>query len=159
MDPVDRKTVLALQKQGRITNVELARMNDLAPSSMLERVRRLEDKGIIKGYQAVVDPKALGFEVHALVMVNLDLHRAEAIDQFEQRIRSIPEVTACFHVTGRYDYLIHVMARDMEHLGEMIKHTLGRVGGVEKQETFIALSTIKEGNGDFLETIPEDGKR
>ena len=159
MDLVDRRTILALQKQGRMTNVELARMNDLAPSSMLERVRRLEERGIINGYQAVVDPKALGFEVHAMVMINLDLHRAEAIDLFEERIRAIPEVTACYHVTGRYDYLIHVMARNMEHLGELIKHTLGKVGGVEKQETFITLSTIKESNGDFLETLPEDGTR
>ncbi len=156
MDPIDQKIVAALQKRGRMTNVELARLADLAPSSMLERVRRLEERGVIKGYHASIDPKAIGYEVRAVVMINLDLHRAEAIDDFEDRIRAIPEVTGCFHLTGRYDYLVHVVARDIEHLGELIKHTLGKVGGVEKQETFITLSTIKEDSGYSVESLLEE---
>ena len=84
MDAIDRKIITTLQKQGRITNVELARMNDLAPSSMLERVRRLEDKGIIQGYHAVLDPKAIGYQIQALVMLSLDRHQERGIEIFEK---------------------------------------------------------------------------
>ncbi len=147
MDNTDRKIVEILQQQGRITNVELARMNDLAPSSMLERVRRLEERGVIRGYQAVLDPKALGYQIQAMVMINLDRHQAGPIDLFEERIRAVPEVVACFHLTGRYDYMVHVAVRDIDHLGDLVKNTLAGIAGLEKQETFLVLSTVKEDEG------------
>jgi Lrp/AsnC family transcriptional regulator, leucine-responsive regulatory protein len=156
MDAIDRKIVTTLQKQGRITNVELARMNDLAPSSMLERVRRLEEKGIICGYRAVLAPKQLGYNVQALVMVTLDRHQERGIDLFETGVLGVPEVKACYHVTGRYDYILHVAARDIEHLGDLLKHRLGAIGGVEKLETFLSLSTVKEDQGYSLKPLFED---
>ena len=103
MDAIDRNIVKTLQRQGRITNVELARLNELAPSSMLERVRRLEERGVITGYRAALDPKKLGYQVEALVMVTLDRHQAGAIDRFESGIQGVPEVRTCYHLTGRYE--------------------------------------------------------
>jgi Lrp/AsnC family leucine-responsive transcriptional regulator len=156
MDSTDKKIIESLQNNGRMTNVDLARMNDLAPSSMLERVRRLEEKGIIKGYRAVVDPKALGYTVQAMVMINLDRHQAGPIDVFEDKIRSVPEVKTCYHLTGQYDYVVHLVVQDIDHLGETVKHTLASIDGVEKQETFLALSVIKDDEGYSLERVSEE---
>lgn len=153
MDRTDRKILGALQEKGRISNVELARMNDMAPSSMLERVRRLEDRGIIKGYRAELDPKQLGYHVAAMVMLNLDRHQATGIEDFEASIREVPEVKACYHLAGRYDYILHVVVRDIDHLGQLVKHTLGAIRGLEKQETFLLLSTVKEDSGLSLEPL------
>jgi len=156
MDSIDKNIVTTLQKQGRMTNVELARLNDLAPSSMLERVRRLEEKGIIRGYRAVLEPKLLGYRVQALVMVTLDRHQERGIEMFETGVLTVPEVKACYHVTGRYDYILLVAARDIEHLGDLVKHRLGAIGGVEKLETFLALSTVKEDEGYSLAPLTEE---
>ncbi len=154
MDSTDKNIIELLQKQGRMTNVELARSNDLAPSSMLERVRRLEERGVIKNYQAVLDPKALGYNVQAMVMISLDRHQADPIDSFEEKVLSVPEVKTCYHLTGRYDYVVHLIVRDIDHLGEVVKHTLASIGGVEKQETFLVLSTVKEDEGYSLDGVP-----
>lgn len=158
MDPVDRTTLEALQRNGRISNAELARINDMAPSSMLERVRRLEDRGVIMGYSAVLDPKVIGYQAEAMVMVTLDRHQESPIDDFEQGVRDIPEVRSCYHLTGRYDYILHVAVRDIDHLGELVRHTLAGIGCVEKQETFLILSTIKPDTGYALEPLDNEGE-
>jgi len=153
MDRTDRKILEILKTNGRVSNADLAREVGMAPSSMLERVRRLEDKGVIRGYRAVLDPKQLGYQVQAMVMINLGRHAQERIEDFEAGVAAIPEVKACFHVTGRYDYILHLAARDIDHLSELVKHRLGALGGVEKQETFLVLSTVKEDQGYSLEPL------
>jgi len=149
---VDRKLLAALQASGRISNADLARAVDLAPSSTLDRVRRLEERGFIRGYRAMLDPAALGLHVQATVLISLDRHQAGPIDEFEARVRAVPEVRTCLHVTGRYDYLLHVVVRDIDHLRGLLTHGLGAIRGVEKQETFLVLSTVKDDQG-----VPLDG--
>ena len=156
MDAIDRKILATLQERGRTTNVELARASGLAPSSMLDRVRRLEDRGVILGYRAVLDAEKLGYHVAALVMINLDRHQTTGIDTFEAGVAAIPEVKACFHVTGRYDYILHLAARDIDHLSELVKHRLGALGGVEKQETFLVLASVKDDQGYALQPLEPD---
>ena len=156
MDSIDRSIVATLQAQGRIPNAELARMNNLAPSTTLERIRRLESQGVIRGYQALLDPQMLGLHVQALVLITLDRHQVGSIDDFEDGVRAIPEVMTCSHLTGRYDYMLHVVVRDMDHLGELVKCTLAAIGGVEKQETFLVLSTVKENTGYPLEIVTDE---
>jgi len=156
MDPIDRKLIAALQTDGRISNADLARRIDLAPSTTLERVRRLEERGVIRGYRAQLDPRALGFQMQAMVLIVLDRHQVGPIDEFEARIRAVPEVKACHHLTGRYDYMVHVVVRDIDHLRDLVTHTLAATRGVEKQETFLVLSTVKEDSGYALEAMPEN---
>lgn len=156
MDKIDGRILSTLQQHGRTTNVELARMNNLAPSSMLDRVRRLEEKGYIRGYRAELDPKALGYQVAAMVMINLGRHESQRIEAFEAGVAAIPEVKMCFHVTGRYDYVLHLAARDIDHLSELVKHKIGALDAVEKQETFLVLSTVKEDQGFALEPLALD---
>jgi Lrp/AsnC family leucine-responsive transcriptional regulator len=153
MDPIDRDIVAALQSNGRISNVELARLVDLAPSTTLERVRRLEERGVIRGYRALLDPQALGFGLQAMVMVNLGRHQAVPIEDFEAQIRAVPEVQSCYHLTGQYDYLLHVVARDIDHLRELVTQNLAAIRGVEKQETFLVLTTLKEDRGYSLDLL------
>jgi len=156
MDQADRTILRALQENGRIANVDLARLCELAPSTTLDRVRRLEDRGIIRGYRTSVDCGALGLGLQAMVMINLGRHQANPIEDFEAEIRAVPEVRACFHVTGRYDYLAHVVVRDIDHLRELVTRRIAAIRGVEKEETFLVLSTPKEDEGCPLELAPED---
>lgn len=151
MDRADFGIIASLQEQGRLTNVELARINRLAPSTTLERVRRLEERGVIRGYRAILDPVALGYQVQAMVMVTLNRHEAGSIDAFEESIKAVPEVKAGFHLTGQYDYMLHVVARDIDHLRELVTKNLAGLRGIEKQETFLVLSTVKEDQGYVLD--------
>ncbi len=160
MDAADRSLLAALQSNGRSANVELARRCELAPSTTLERVRRLEERGVIRGYRAVLDPQALGYTVQALVLINLARHQVGSIDEFEDRVRAVREVKTCFHVTGQYDYLLHLVVRDIDHLRDLVTHTLASIRGVEKQETLLALSTPKVDEGYAIPTEPgEDPNR
>jgi len=152
MDAVDNKIIELLQANARITNVELARANNMAPSSMLDRVRRLEERGVIKGYTTLLDPQKIGVNVEAIVMICLGRHQERSIDTFEDSVRAIPEVRACWHVAGRYDYALLVAVRNIEHLGELIKRELSSIPGIEKQETFLTLSTVKEDRGVSIPT-------
>ena len=153
MDRTDRKILESLQANGRMSNADLAREAGKAPSSMLERVRRLEEKGTISGYRAMLDPRQLGYTVQAMVMINLARHQETRIEDFEAGVRAIPEVKACFHVAGRYDYILHLAVRDIDHLADLVKHRLSAIGGVEKQETFLVLSTVKKDRGYALEPL------
>ncbi|MCK7482788.1 MAG: Lrp/AsnC family transcriptional regulator [Candidatus Moduliflexus flocculans] len=110
-------------------------------------MRRLEERGLIRGYRAVLDPQGLGYHAQAVVMINLTGHQAKSIDLFEAQVRALLEVKLCLNVTGRYDYLLHVVVRDIEHLRRLVSHELAAIGGVQKQETFLVLATAKEDQG------------
>jgi len=150
VDDIDLRLLAALQENARRPNAELARHVGLAPSTTLERVRRLEERGLIRGYRAVLDPQGLGYHAQAVVMINLTGHQARSIDSFEAQVRALPEVKLCLNVTGRYDYLLHVVVRDIEHLRRLVSHELAAIGGVQKQETFLVLASAKEDQGIAL---------
>jgi Lrp/AsnC family transcriptional regulator, leucine-responsive regulatory protein len=156
MDTLDLKLLSILQANARIANAELARQVELAPSSTLDRVRRLEDRGLIQGYRAILDSQRLGFHVQAVVMINLAGHQAGPIDTFEAQVRALPEVKLCLNITGRYDYLLLVMARDIDHLRQLVTCNLAAIGGVQKQETFLVLATAKEDQGLVLPQNPQN---
>jgi Lrp/AsnC family leucine-responsive transcriptional regulator len=143
MDDLDAQILGALQRDGRAKNADLAREFGVAPSTMLERVRRLEERGIIRGYRAVADLKALGLTVQGFVMVILDRHNTELIRRLEEEIQSIPHVRSCFHLTGRFDYMLQVAARDLDHLGDLIKSQIATIPGIGRLETFVILSEVK----------------
>ncbi len=147
MDNIDRHTLKALQLDGRKKNSELAKEVGLAPSTMLDRVKKLEDKGILKGYKAVVDPEKIGLKAQGFACISLDRHRVKDIELLEQEINKIPNVRACYHITGRFDYLLHVVAPDIGDLGQLIKKKLATIPGMGKIETFIVYSEVKPDHG------------
>ncbi|NOX33463.1 MAG: Lrp/AsnC family transcriptional regulator [Deltaproteobacteria bacterium] len=147
MDKIDRHTLKALQRDGRKKNSELAKENKLAPSTMLDRVKKLEDKGILKGYRAVVDPAKLGLKAQGFACISLGRHRVKDIEVLEKEIDKIPNVRACYHITGRFDYLLHVVAPDLNDLGNLIKEKLATIPGMGKIETFIVYAEVKPDQG------------
>lgn len=153
MDQTDRKILAALQSDARRKNADLARELGLAPSSMLERVRRLEERGLLKSYRALLDPEKLGLTVQALVSVTLSQHSTGTIRPFEEAVRKIPYVLVCYHVTGRFDYFLHIVAKNLNHLGLLVKDHIAAIKGVGTTETFLVFSEIKEGQGYPLDDI------
>ncbi|NLE23196.1 MAG: Lrp/AsnC family transcriptional regulator [Actinobacteria bacterium] len=147
MDQLDRDVLLALQEDGRISNLALARKLGLSPSAMLGRVRRLERSGAIRGYRAVIDPAALGITVRALVVARMHEHSEQAIKEFERAIKEVPGVRACYHVTGQFDMVVELALRDLDHLGQLIRVDIARIPGVMNLETMLVLAESVEDHG------------
>lgn len=119
LDRIDFAILDALQNDGRLSNKELAAKVHLSPSSCWERVRGLQEDGVLEGFHAAVDPKALGIGLQALIGVSLKRHTREAVESFQDHALDTREVMAVFHVTGARDFLIHVAVRDAEHLRDL----------------------------------------
>jgi len=151
MDHIDRRILASLQADARRRNVDLARELGVAPSSMLDRVRRLEEQGYFKGFRAILNPEKLGYGVEALVSVSLAAHRTRTIRPFEEEVHRIPHVRVCYHVSGRFDYILLVVARDVNHLGNLVKQQIASLPGVSRTETFVVFSEIKGDNGFPIE--------
>jgi len=151
MNQLDKSILETLQRRADISNKELASLHGLAESSMLNRVNKLKEKGIITSYRAVIDPKAVGYTIQALIMINLSQHQLQSIETSERQISAIPEVKVGYHVAGRYDYVLHVVLRDIDHLGDLIKNKLSKISGLERQETFLIFSSLKEDKGYSLD--------
>lgn len=154
MDSLDRDVLLALQTDGRMSNLALARSLDLSPSAMLGRVRRLEHSGAIRGYRAIIDPAVLGITVRALVVARLKEHSERAIREFEKGIHQVPGVRACYHVTGQFDMVVELALRDLDHLGQLIRVDIARIPGVTNLETMLILAEPIADHGwpDVLES-------
>jgi len=116
LDRIDFEIVAALQNEARLSNKVLAARVGLAPSSCLERVRRLERAGVLRGYHAEVDARALGVGLQALVFVRLRRHSRARVEAFRAYALGLAETVGLFHVTGEYDFLVHVAVRDADHL-------------------------------------------
>jgi len=124
LDRTDCEILAELQKNARLSNKELAARIGLAPSSCLERVRRLSASGVLRGYHAQVDPAALGIGLEAMVAIRIAKHSRELIDDFQHHVSGIAEVIATYHVGGANDFLIHVAVRDAGHLRTLVLDSL-----------------------------------
>ena len=147
MDQLDRDVLQALQADGRMSNLALARKLGLSPSAMLGRVRRLEKSGAIRGYRAVIDPAALDITVRALVVARLREHSEDSIREFEKGIKEVSGVRACYHVTGQFDMVVELALRDLDHLGQLIRVDIARIPGVMNLETMLVLAESVEDQG------------
>ncbi|HSL94896.1 MAG TPA: Lrp/AsnC family transcriptional regulator [Thermoleophilia bacterium] len=147
MDTLDRRILVRLQQNGSLTNARLAEALGLSQSAMSERVRRLEQEGHITGYRALVNPASLGLGLQAFVAAELIGHQTKWIDSFERGVVALRDVRACYHVTGRFDYLLHLAVRDLEHLGRVIKHDIAAIPGVDKVETMLVFTEVKKDAG------------
>ncbi len=121
MDATDRKILLALQAEGRITNAELAQRVGLSPPSVLERVKKLERAGVIRGYVALLEPALVGMRCFTYVEVSLARHGNEAVQRFVRLITRMDEVLECHHITGEADCLLKIATRDIPAYEELIR--------------------------------------
>jgi DNA-binding Lrp family transcriptional regulator len=143
LDHIDRTLLEALQIDGRMSNAELARRVDLSSPGLHKRLRRLEDAGVIRGYVALVDREAVGYDMLCFVQVTLQRHEPDAVDNFRREVQMMAEVLECHHITGEYDYLLKVVVRNRKHLERFILETLTPVRGMDKIRTSLVLSEIK----------------
>lgn len=143
MDAKDRQIVAALQKDGRLTNLELAERVNLSPSPCLRRVRILEDRDIIKGYTALVDEAAYGLPVTAFVRVRLDRHHRDVVEAFEARVRAIDAVLDCYVMTGDADYLLRVLVDSLQGYERFVRQHLHQIEGVAELNTSFAFGVVK----------------
>ena len=131
LDRYDRQMLEILQEDGRISNQDLADRIGLSPSPCLRRLRALEDAGIVTGYRALLNAKALGYSLMALVYIAMDKHTPERFEHFEREIMQIPEVLECLLITGQdADYQIKVIVKDMDAYQELLLNRINRVQGV-----------------------------
>ena len=119
LDRTDAEILRHLQKNARLSNKELAAAVGVAPSTCLERVRRLAAEGVLRGYHADVDPHAVGVGLQALVAIRLGQHSRPVVEAFQAHALGLDEVVQVYHVTGANDFLIHVAVRDAEHLRDL----------------------------------------
>jgi len=119
LDRIDFAILAILQKNARVANNRLAETVGVAPSTCLERVRRLARLGVLRGHHADVEPGALGIGLEAMIAVRLRQHSRDVVDSFRNHVAELPEVRSVFHVTGGDDFLVHVAVRDSDHLRDL----------------------------------------
>lgn len=144
LDRFDRAILNALQKDGRISNVQLANAVSLSESACLRRVRALEESGMIDRYVALVSQPQVGLSGN--VFVNIGLHREEnsELAAFEAAVRDIPEVMECYLMTGEFDYLLRVVVSDMADFERLHKESLTRLPGVARVNSSVAIRTVQK---------------
>jgi len=147
LDKTDLQILKTLQKNAKLTTKELADAVNLSPTPVFERQKRLERKGYIRKYVAVLDPEKLGLGLLVFCKVKLKQINHEIADRFVHRILLIPEVTECYNTSGAYDYLLKVRARDMKHYQEFILSKLGDIESVGSIESTFVMSEVKQGGG------------
>lgn len=147
LDETDLQILRTLQKNAKLTTKELADAVHLTPTPVFERQKRLEKRGYIKRYIAVVDPEKLGQGLQVFCKVKLKQINHEIADAFTRRIMRIPEVTECYNTSGNYDYLLKVRAADMKQYQEFILNKLGEIEMLSSIESTFVMSEIKQTYG------------
>ncbi|MBA3765477.1 MAG: Lrp/AsnC family transcriptional regulator [Acidobacteria bacterium] len=146
IDEKDARILEALQKDGRTTNVEIARAAELTPSATLERVRKLEERGLIRGYMALLDPQLLELGLLAFIFVRVD-DRDDVLGQADntaESLAALPSVQELHHLAGEDCFLIKVRARDTDDLYRILKEEFGQFKTIRSTRTTIVLKTVKE---------------
>lgn len=143
LDGLDRKILAELQSDGRATNVELSGRVHLSAPQCFRRVRALEERGVIQGYTARVQPESLGFGVMAYVGLTIAGEQFGRVREIEASIRAFPQILECHTVSGDHDYLLKVVARDLKSLSQFLTDRLMQVRGVDDVRSMICLEEIK----------------
>jgi Lrp/AsnC family leucine-responsive transcriptional regulator len=137
------KILSALQRNGRLSVVDLAESIGLSPTPCARRIKALESSGAIEGYAAILNPVRVGLEVLAIVQVKLTEHTDESVARFEREIELMDEVTKCFAMTGTYDFILEVYGKDLDALSNVVLKKLIRVPNVRDMQSSVVLATIK----------------
>lgn len=144
LDATDRKILSILQQEGRIPNNKLAEKVGLTTTPTLERVKRLEREGIIKGYGARIDGEAVNQNLIVFCSLRLAVHQMNTLDEVCEKINEMPEIQACYHITGDTDFLLKIVVEDMSAYETFMHDKLTQLPGIERIYSNIVLSTKKE---------------
>lgn len=147
LDRTDLQLLAELQRQGRLTNAELAERAHLSASACLRRVQRLERSGVIAGYRVELDAEHLGLGLQVFVRVQLEKHDAGYVERFTNAVQGWNEVVACHALSGDMDYLLHVVVEDLDHFSRFLLDRLLNESGVADVNSSIVLRTVKAFRG------------
>jgi len=147
LDEIDLQILRTLQRNAKLTTKELAEKVNLTPTPVFERQRRLERRGYIKKYVAILNPELLNQGLLVFCKVKLKHINHEIADQFTHRVQRIPEVTECYNTSGQYDYLLKVRASDMKQYQEFVLNKLGTIESVGSIESTFVMSEVKQSYG------------
>lgn len=142
IDETDRRILAILQEDARTPNAEIARRVGMAPSAIFERIRKLEERGVVLGYEARLNPGAFGLGLVAFVFVRLEGLAADGVA--ERRLAEMPEVQELHHIAGEDCFLVKVRVADAEALRRLLRERIGGIPGVHSTRTTIVLGTVKE---------------
>lgn len=143
LDDKDRQLLKLLQENSRISSTELARQVNLSPPGLQKRLKKLEDKGFIAGYVTLVNREAIGLDLLCFAQVTLAHHQPDCVGGFCDRVKALPEVLECHHLTGEFDYLLKVIVSDHRHLEQFLSEQITQIPGVDRIRTNIVLNEIK----------------
>ncbi|MBY8821855.1 Lrp/AsnC family transcriptional regulator [Sphingomonas colocasiae] len=155
LDGFDRRILTELQRNGRLTNLDLAELIGLSPSPCLRRVKRLEQDGYITGYSARIDERKVGLGLTCFVSVKMERHREEDAEQLKSAIGGIREIISCFVTSGEYDMLLQIVVPDLDSFRRLMMTTLIKLPGVRDFRTSFAIDTIKDGVPLPLHHLPD----
>lgn len=144
LDEIDRRILAELQDEGRMTNVELAGHVGLTAPPCLRRVRALEGSGVIRGYHAEVDPAKLGFSIMVFALVSLKSQAEDALRQFEDHMRTLPEVRECHMLNGEIDFILKIVSKDLQSFQEFLTSKLTPAPNVASVKTSLTIRTAKQ---------------
>ena len=142
IDGTDRQILSILQQNARTSNAEIARQLDMAPSAIFERIRKLEERGVLTGYEAHVSPRAVGLGLVAFIFVRAEDRVGGTVTGL--RLAEVPEVLEVHHIAGEDCYLVKVRTADTEELGRLLREKIGSIPTVRSTRTTIVLGTVKE---------------
>lgn len=144
LDEIDKKILVILQRNAKITNAQLSQDIGLSPAPTLERVKKLEQSGLIRNYHAELNTEMLGLGVQMFVQVILKGHNKQNIDMFMNAIEDIPEVIECHHVTGNSDLLLKIISKDINSYQKFMLETISEIDVVDNLQSMVILSTMKD---------------
>ena len=144
LDEIDRRILAALQRDARLTNVELAARVGLSPSPCLRRVRNLEARGVIERYGAKLNRQRVGLGVTAFVSVNIERHRDALATKFREAVLAMPEVVSCYITSGEHDFLLHVIVADLDAYRAFTLKKLMRTAGVKSVHSSFVIDVVKD---------------
>ncbi|KEA51036.1 AsnC family transcriptional regulator [Mangrovibacter sp. MFB070] len=143
----DIQLLMLLQQDARLTNQQLAEQCGMSATPCWRRIRQLEEAGVIAGYRAVLDRKKTGLGILAFVRVNIDSHSEQQAVSFEQAVCELPQVIACYAIGGGADFLLQVVARELDDYSDFAMKVIRRLPGIKAMETSFVLKEIKPLSG------------
>ena len=159
LDAIDIKILATLQREGRITKLALAERVNLSPTPCWERLKRLEQAGIITGYGAQVALEKLAEHVVVFVTAELENHRAEDFERFEAAIEAEPEIARCWALGGGYDYAFQVITHNINSYQKLIDRLLDRKVGLARYYTYVVTKQVKDSDGPPLDELLGAGRK
>jgi len=143
IDRIDRKILVALQRNNRVPNLELAELVGLSPPACLKRVKRLREEGIIVGDVSIINPELAGNTMTLIVSVEMERDRADIYQVFRKSILNAPEVTQCYQISGSYDFMLVVTVKDIQGYEHFVERVLHKDLNIRKFHTSVSLRTVK----------------